>query len=241
MEYYDPTDRLPKRIAAGVSVAAIAGWAVLMSVLSIDIEPRMPEPPLLLVEIEEPVEPEPQQKPSRSTAHNSVQPDVRTSRNRAHENPAPKETSSQTEGRSEKTQTVNTKALFTPVTGTTADQTVPEGNRLAPEGESESHRGEGSGYNLSGSDQLDAGLQGRGLREALPRPRTDYNISGKVVIYVTVDSDGNVVSADYRQAGSTTNDRTLIDLALEAARKAKFKRSSKFTEGGTITYKFNLT
>ena len=57
---------------------------------------------------------------------------------------------------------------------------------------------------------------------------------------LTVDSDGNVVSADYRQAGSTTNDRTLIDLALEAARKAKFKRSSKFTEGGTITYKFNL-
>ncbi len=33
-----------------------------MSVLSIDIEPRMPEPPLLLVEIEEPAEPEPQQK-----------------------------------------------------------------------------------------------------------------------------------------------------------------------------------
>ena len=122
----------------------------------------------------------------------------------------------------------------------TPEESVPTGNRLAPEGEQESHHGEGRGYNLSGSDQLDAGLQGRGLREALPRPRTDYNTSGKVVIYVTVDAGGNVTSAEFRQTGSTTNDRTLIDLALEAARKAKFNRSSKFTEGGTITYKFNL-
>lgn len=239
MEYYDPIDRSSKRIAATALVAAAAAWVAVMYLSSVEIAPRPEEPPLVLVEIVELPEQEPVEKRSASAAQSSVEPDTRTGRNRAHETPARKESSSQAEGEAEKTQTINPKALFTPVTGT-PDESVPSGNRLAPEGDEESSRGEGRGYNLSGSDQLDAGLQGRGLREALPRPRTDYNISGKVVVYVTVDAAGNVSSAEFRQTGSTTNDRTLIDLALEAARKAKFNRSSKFTEGGTITYKFNL-
>ena len=212
MEYYDPIDRSSKRIAAMALVAVMAAWVAVMYLSSVEIAPRPEEPPLVLVEIVELPEQEPIEKKPRSA---------------------------EAEGEAEKTQTINQQALFRPVTGT-PEESVPTGNRLAPEGEQESHHGEGRGYNLSGSDQLDAGLQGRGLREALPRPRTDYNTSGKVVIYVTVDAGGNVTSAEFRQTGSTTNDRTLIDLALEAARKAKFNRSSKFTEGGTITYKFNL-
>ncbi len=239
MEYYDPTDRSSKRIAAAALVAAMAAWVAVMYLSSMTVPPRTEEPPLVLVEIVELPEQEPAEKKPRSAVHNSVEPDTRTSRNRAHETPARQESSAQTEGEAEKTQTINQQALFRPVTGT-PEESVPTGNRLAPEGDEESHSGEGRGYNLSGSDQLDAGLQGRGLREALPRPRTDYNISGKVVIYVTVDAAGNVTSAEFRQAGSTTNDRTLVELALEAARKAKFNRSSRFTEGGTITYKFNL-
>ncbi|MDE6862363.1 MAG: TonB family protein [Alistipes sp.] len=239
MEYYDPIDRSSKRIAAMALVAVMAAWVAVMYLSSVEIAPRPEEPPLVLVEIVELPEQEPIEKKPRSAVRSSVEPDTRTSRNRAHETPSPKDSSAEAEGEAEKTQTINQQALFRPVTGT-PEESVPTGNRLAPEGEQESHHGEGRGYNLSGSDQLDAGLQGRGLREALPRPRTDYNTSGKVVIYVTVDAGGNVTSAEFRQTGSTTNDRTLIDLALEAARKAKFNRSSKFTEGGTITYKFNL-
>lgn len=239
MEYYDPTDRSSKRIAAAALVAAMAAWVAVMYLSSVTIPPRREEPPLVLVEIVELPEQEPAEKKPRSAVHNSVEPDTRTSRNRAHETPARQESSAQTEGEAEKTQTINQQALFRPVTGT-PEESVPTGNRLAPEGEEESHSGEGRGYNLSGSDQLDAGLQGRGLRENLPEPVKAYNIEGKIVIYVTVDAAGNVTSAEYRQKGSTINNTTLINLALEAARKAKFNRSSRFTEGGTITYKFNL-
>lgn len=239
MEYYDPTDRSSKRIAAAALVAAIAAWVAVMYLSSVTVPPRKEEPPLVLVEIVELPEQEPAEKKPRSAVHNSVEPDTRTSRNRAHETPARQESSAQTEGEAEKTQTINQQALFRPVTGT-PEESVPTGNRLAPEGDEESHSGEERGYNLSGSDQLDAGLQGRGLRENLPEPVKAYNIEGKIVIYVTVDAAGNVTSAEYRQKGSTINNTTLINLALEAARKAKFNRSSRFTEGGTITYKFNL-
>lgn len=239
MEYYDPIDRSSKRIAAVALAAAMAAWVAVMYMSSVEITPRQQEPPLVLVEIVDLPEQPTVEKRQHSAAQSSVEPDTRTSRNLAHETPSRKESSAQAAGEAEKTQTVNPKALFTPVTGT-PEENVPTGNRLAPEGDEESSHGEGSGYNLSGSDQLDAGLQGRGLREALPTPRTDYNISGKVVIKVTVDAAGNVTSANFDPAGSTTNNTTLINLALEAARKAKFNRSSKFTEGGTITYKFNL-
>ena len=113
------------------------------------------------------------------------------------------------------------------------------GNRLAPDGE-EQNKGEGTGYNLQGSDQLDAGLQGRGLREGLPKPRTNYNTEGVVVVKVTIDSDGNVLTADVNLQGTTTSDATLHKLAKEAAKKAKFRASERTVQGGTITYHFKL-
>jgi TonB family protein len=60
------------------------------------------------------------------------------------------------------------------------------------------------------------------------------------VVYVTVNDDGNVTSAEVRQQGSTTQDATLRRLAVEAALKAKFKPSSRLSQGGTITYVFKL-
>ena len=145
----------------------------------------------------------------------------------------------QTEGEAEKTQTLNPNALFKPTAGNSAEQ-VPEGNRLAPDGDKESNKGEGSGYNLQGTDQLDAGLQGRGLREGLPKPSTRYNTAGRVVVYVTIDGDGNVLTAKVDLDGTTTSDETLRKLAVEAARKAKFKPSQRTAQGGRITYDFKL-
>jgi TonB family protein len=117
---------------------------------------------------------------------------------------------------------------------------VPEGNRLAPDGEREQNRGEGSGYNLQGTDQLDAGLQGRGLREGLPKPTTNYKTSGTVVVRVEIDAAGNVTSAKVILDGTTTTDAQLHRLAEEAARKAKFRPSERTLQGGTITYVFKL-
>lgn len=191
------------------------------------------EPPFEIEFIEESV-PEPP-KPVRQQ---SAPTDVRRDRAPAHVEKAKREQSVQTEGEAEKTQTVNPNALFKPVTGNSEE--VATGNRLAPDGERESHNGEGSGYNLQGTDQLDAGLQGRGLREGLPKPSTHYNTAGRVVVYVTIDSNGNVLTAKVDLDGTTTSDETLRRLAVEAARKAKFKPSQRTEQGGRITYDFKL-
>lgn len=191
------------------------------------------EPPFEIEFIEESV-PEPP-KPVRQQ---SAPTDVRRDRAPAHVEKAKREQSVQTEGEAEKTQTVNPNALFKPVTGNSEE--VATGNRLAPDGERESHKGEGSGYNLQGTDQLDAGLQGRGLREGLPKPSTRYNTAGRVVVYVTIDSNGNVLTAKVDLDGTTTSDETLRRLAVEAARKAKFKPSQRTEQGGRITYDFKL-
>ena len=61
-----------------------------------------------------------------------------------------------------------------------------------------------------------------------------------MVVYVTVDSNGNVTTAEIRQQGTTTQNSTLRRLAVEAARKAKFKPSSRISQGGTITYVFKI-
>lgn len=234
MEYYDPIDHQAKRIAALVTIVLMSAGFFVANTLRFDVH-RSEElqPPLEIV-----FEAETVPEPERNVVQQSAPTDVRRDRATAHEQSAPKEQSVQTSGEAEKTQTVNPNALFRPMTG--GDAQTPTGNRLAPDGGREAGRGESTGYNLQGSDQLDAGLQGRGLREGLPTPTASYNVEGTVVVYVTVDSDGNVTSAEVRQQGSTTQEPTLRRLAVEAARKAKFKQSSLLSQGGTITYVFKL-
>lgn len=234
MEYYDSTDRMPRRIAAITTFVVMALWFSLMGLISFDVVPKpAPLPPVEIVFEEPAVEEEPKRPLSQSAPT-----DVRRDRAPAHETTAKKESSVQTSGEAERTQTVNPNALFKPTVGN-ADP-VAAGNRLAPDGDEEMNRGEGVGYNLQGTDQLDAGLQGRGLREGLPKPSGSFQSSGQVVVYVTIDNNGNVTSAEIRQQGTTTQDATLRCMALEAARKAKFKPSTRMSQGGTITYKFNL-
>ncbi|MEG1405984.1 MAG: TonB family protein, partial [Alistipes sp.] len=93
---------------------------------------------------------------------------------------------------------------------------------------------------MDGLDQLDRGLQGRGLQGALPRPAYPGNQSGKIVVRVTVDATGSVSSATYEPKGSTAGDSALIEAAVSAARKAKFTESRAPVQGGTITYIFKL-
>ena len=236
MEYYDPIDRGPRRIAAVVTVVVVAVVATILSFVTfvLDVVDRR-EPPVEIVFEDEVLE-EPTPKPVKQQ---SAPTDQRRDKAPAHETEAKSESSRQTSGEAEKTETINPAALFKPVVGNSSES-VPEGNRLAPDGEKEQNKGEGAGYNLQGTDQLDVGLQGRGLREGLPKPSTNYNKEGIVVVRVEVDSDGNVTHAQVDLSGSTTTDATLHSLAVEAAKKAKFKPSERTVQGGTITYVFKL-
>ena len=158
----------------------------------------------------------------------------------AHVEEASVEQHEQTEGAKPETQTLNNKAMFKPVVGN-VEELQPEGNRLASNGDQESNRGEGGGYNLIDSSSLDEGLSGRGLREQLPKPSVGkFNWNATVVVYVQIDGEGNVVAASIEQRGTTTSDATLHDLAIEAALKAKFKSSDRMIQSGSITYDFKI-
>jgi outer membrane biosynthesis protein TonB len=133
----------------------------------------------------------------------------------------------ETKGEEQKTESVNRMAIFGSTRALSTER-VSAGNMSAEEAD-------GSGHNLT--DNLSHSLQNRGLREALPMPRMAYNVQGKVVVRVRIDKLGNVVHAEYMLEGSTTQDPTLMRLAIEAARRAKFVESDHEDEG-TITYNF---
>jgi len=72
----------------------------------------------------------------------------------------------------------------------------------------------------------------------LPPPIYTCIEGGKVVINITVDSNGNVIEADFNSKSSGTSNGCLVDNAIKYALKAKFSSSDKATQKGTITYLF---
>ncbi len=81
-----------------------------------------------------------------------------------------------------------------------------------------------------------------GNRNVLSAPRITDNsaLEGTVVIAVCVDAYGSVVSADFTQKGSTTSNSTLVNLAVNNARKWKFSTGDVDMQCGTMTYRFKV-
>lgn len=80
-------------------------------------------------------------------------------------------------------------------------------------------------------------LHGRTVK-AMPKPSSDFKEEGKVIVSIRVDKAGNVVLASIA-GGTTIGDQYTQQLALEAARKAKFTEGDN-VQTGTITYNFKL-
>lgn len=227
MHYYDPNDRSPRRWAT----IAVAAYVLLLglSFAFVHFGFRAPRErgEEILIEFVEPEPPRPTPPPVRPTEEP-----------RMHERPAPDERTAQVAGKDEVTRTPNPKALFKMNKGG-VDEPESAGNPRAPEGEDKAS-GTGPGLNPDGLDQLDRGLQGRGLVEALPKPAYPGQKSGRVVIRVTVGPRGDVTSAVYEPKGSTLSDGELIEAARAAALKARFTESRAAVQGGTITYLFRM-
>ena len=119
------------------------------------------------------------------------------------------------------------------------DEPANAGNPRAKEGEDKAS-GTGPGLNPDGLDQLDKGLQGRGLAGDLPRPIYPGSKTGKVLVRVTVNSAGAVTSATFEPKGSTTSDMQLVEAAIAAAKKARFTENRAPVQGGVITYIFRM-
>ena len=96
-------------------------------------------------------------------------------------------------------------------------------------------KGNPVGHGSSGGNSWS--LSGRGIKGTLPQPSNTFNQEGKVVVQIRVNAAGHVIQASI--TGGDVSDKQTQQLALEAAKKAKF------TEGdhdqiGTITYIFKL-
>ncbi len=113
------------------------------------------------------------------------------------------------------------------------------GNQGYVSGDPNSKNRSGSGLGNSGTG---FSLSGRSLNGTLPQPGYTIQEEGIVVVAITVDKYGNVVSAEFQLKGSTTQDATLKAAAIKAAQKAKFNadQNASAFQKGTITYHFVL-
>ena len=226
MQYYNPDNNAPRRwawLAAAfyaVALAAAFGW------VSVDASLPVVTGDTIFVEFEELKAPEPPVPPRTAV----VEPE--------HTQIDDEESFNQAKGSDEATRTVNPKALFQ-MAKNGPDEPEDTGNRKAPAGEANTASGTGSGLDpVSGN--LDKGLEGRGLVGQLPKPDYKANVTGKVIIDVTVDAAGRVTSAEFHAQGSTTSNAVLVEAAKRAAMKARFTESASFVQGGMITYVFKM-
>jgi outer membrane biosynthesis protein TonB len=101
-----------------------------------------------------------------------------------------------------------------------------------------------SGYYGIGGDGS-GGNYRLGNRTALnkPKPEYDCNEEGRVVVSISVDRNGNVISAEPGIKGTTNSATCLLDRAREAALKTKFNADSKAPQKqiGAIIYNFSLS
>lgn len=80
-------------------------------------------------------------------------------------------------------------------------------------------------------------LAGRDVK-SLPKPSDNFNQQGRVIVNIRVDKAGNVVSATVGD-GTTVSDRPTQQLALSAARQAKFTEGDS-EQIGSIVYNFKI-
>jgi TonB family protein len=100
--------------------------------------------------------------------------------------------------------------------------------------------GKGNGVGPGIGDGVSFSLDGR-IPSYLDVPKENFTEQGKVVVEITVDREGKVISATPGVKGSTTLDDYLLQVAKKAALQSKFNRKPNATiQKGTITYRFVL-
>ena len=135
---------------------------------------------------------------------------------------------------------VNERALFKPVnqpveqqssegnTETPGDQGNPNGGQNIANYEGQGGAGGGPSYDLGGRNA-----------KSLPRPSSDFNEEGTIVVDIWVDRDGRVQRAEVGKGTNISNAR-MRETAKQAALQSKFAPDKNAVElqRGTITYKF---
>ena len=120
------------------------------------------------------------------------------------------------------------------------------GNDGSPDGNPDTHGKGGTGNNPDftghGIGPGGTGFSLSGRKILVPPPKvSDGKEEGIVVVYISVDKQGNVVDADPNGKGTTTSSGVLKSKARQAALQAKFSPSDKFDiQRGSIVFKFQF-
>jgi len=141
----------------------------------------------------------------------------------------------------EKKPEVNKKALYPgkkKKENSSEGETGGDGNQGVIDGDPNSEVYEGGGI---GEDGTAYQLGGRKV-EFKAKPIYNTQVEGTVVVLITVDRLGNVISATPGAKGSTTLNKQLLQRAKAAALKTKFdtKNSAPNNQQGKIIYNFRL-
>lgn len=136
----------------------------------------------------------------------------------------------------EKSDLENAKKQYGDVFGSGKGNTGKPGNQGDPNGDPNADNLKGIS---TGSGKVGGGLNGRGVKFE-PKVTDQSQKTGRIVLNVCVDANGNVLSAKYTQKGSTTTDSTLRQIAEDSAKKFKFTASAVDQQCGTITYDFKV-
>ena len=120
-------------------------------------------------------------------------------------------------------------------TGTGRGNNGTAGNQGKPDGDPNSDNLNGLG---KGPGTVN-GFGGRGVKSA-PKLSESSQKTGKVVLEVCIDGDGNVLSTKFKPVGSTTSDGELVEAATRNAKQYQFAAGSADKQCGTITYNFSV-
>lgn len=136
---------------------------------------------------------------------------------------------------------INERALFKPVkteeqpssegnTDTPGDQGNPNGGQNIANHDGQGGSGGGPSYDLGGRNA-----------KSLPRPSSDFNEEGVIVVDIWVDRDGRVRNAQIGKGTDIFNAR-MRDTAKQAALKSVFAPDKNAAElqKGTITYTYKF-
>lgn len=129
-------------------------------------------------------------------------------------------------------------------------ETGKPGDQGSPDGSMDSkYHGPGGG-NGNSPGEYGPGGDGGGISYSLggrksqkiPLPEYTQQVEGRVVVEISVDKMGNVISAKPGVKGSTTTNSYLLEKAKQAALRAKFnaKPDAPDEQRGTIVYNFLL-
>ena len=121
-----------------------------------------------------------------------------------------------------------------------------EGNNQGDAGEGSGNQGSPFGNSDHGANEGVGGygsfnLNGRSIGAGgLPRPAYTIQEEGRIVIDITVNPKGDVISASIGR-GTNIDNASMRKSALDAARRAKFNSiSGANNQSGTITYLYKL-